>query len=541
MNMSVRYSKARPKDKIDFKNQIGKGSYGEVWLAEWNGQEVAAKKLHPELLKAEYGQRAIDHYIGEFRKEWEVLRQLKHPNIVKMHTVLFPPNESPVIVMELLHCDLLHYIEKSTSTPKVSPSEGLSIAIGVAEGLQYLHEQSPPVVHRDLATKNILLTVDGQPKIADLGVAKVFAGGGEAQAATAGCGTPAYSAPETYLDTFNYKAKYGVKVDIFSFGVTLLVIVVGHEPVVFPKKIKIDGSRFSEIERRETHLEQIKDHRLERVILDCLHDNSSMRPHAHEIVKKLKQIKRNTTGETKPFFGQLARCNPNIEFMEVSSQSRYDHDWKVIFLGSSGVGKSCLVNLLKDPQYDIKLQESSIGLDFKGFSYKYNSQYLKITITDTAGQERFHSLPPNYIRNSDGVLLVYDVSNKTTFDMLPYWLEMIEWHAYENRKILLVGNKVDLREPTSDKPTNSSDEPLVVQEHALTLASDLGIPYMETSAKDIESICNMLQYMVEMLMTPDSACVEDVHVEDGERPPSSCSSFPPEQERKKLCPRCRIS
>jgi serine/threonine protein kinase len=220
-------------DTIVYKKQIGKGSYGEVWSAVWNGFEVAAKRIHEEFIRKEFGQEIIDHYIGGFKKEWEVLRDLDHPNIVKMHTVLFPLNKSPVIVMELLHCDLEHYIKRSTSTPKVSLSEGLSISLGVAEGLEYLHGMNPPIVHRDLATKNILLTEDGHPKIADLGVAKVFAAGKDA-IATAKPGTPLYAAPETYKNIRSYVAKYGVKVDIFSFGVVMLAIIVGHEPVVFP-------------------------------------------------------------------------------------------------------------------------------------------------------------------------------------------------------------------------------------------------------------------------------------------------------------------
>jgi serine/threonine protein kinase len=96
---------------------------------------------------------------------------------------------------------------------------------------------NPPVVHRDLATKNILLTTEDHPKIADLGVAKVFAAGKDAFA-TVVPGTPLYAAPETYPIkkglAFCTEVMYGVKVDIFSFGVLLLVIIVGEEPTVWP-------------------------------------------------------------------------------------------------------------------------------------------------------------------------------------------------------------------------------------------------------------------------------------------------------------------
>lgn len=222
-------------DSISWLTLIGKGSYGEVWSARWNGQVVAAKRLHANLFH--HDQEIRDHHTREFQRESEVLRDLIHPNIIRFYAVMLPSRTPPVIVTELLHCDLQKYIERSTTTPKVLPDKAVSISLGIAEGLEYLHGLKPPVVHRDLAAKNILLTVEGHPKIADLGVAKVFAAGKDAFA-TVVPGTPLYSAPETFpakrgLD-FCSEVIYGVKVDIFSFGVLLMVIIIGQEPTVWP-------------------------------------------------------------------------------------------------------------------------------------------------------------------------------------------------------------------------------------------------------------------------------------------------------------------
>ncbi|XP_031572105.1 cysteine-rich receptor-like protein kinase 27 isoform X1 [Actinia tenebrosa] len=126
--------------------------------------------------------------------------------------------------MKLMHCDLQHYIKESTSTPKVSTDKVVSIALGVTRGLKYLHGLTMPVVHRDISLKNILLTEDGHPKIAGFRVAKVLTDGREA-CASLWPGASSYAAPETYQDIKNNKAKYGAKVAIYSFGVTLLATI----------------------------------------------------------------------------------------------------------------------------------------------------------------------------------------------------------------------------------------------------------------------------------------------------------------------------
>lgn len=235
--------KASPEDKIRLRKRISKGSYGEVWLAEWNGLKVAAKRIHQELFTRKYSQEIINHYIGELRKEWEILQRLDNPNIVRMHTVLHTAEESPVIIMELMHCNLLSYINESTSTPKVSPEKVASIALGVAKGLEYLHGLSPPVVHRDISLKNILLTEDGYPKIAGFRVAKVLTDGKEA-CATPLTGAFSYAAPESYQGIKNNNAKCDVKVDIFSFGGMLLAMIVGQEPVFTPLDKALEGKPY---------------------------------------------------------------------------------------------------------------------------------------------------------------------------------------------------------------------------------------------------------------------------------------------------------
>ena len=218
---------------LEFLKEIGRGSYGIVYRAKWKGEEVAAKRFHPIFFENGFSHENR----RDFEREREVLEATNHPNIVKLRTVLLPKGGPPIIITELLQCDLEKFIRVSKTSPKVSEMNLIRIAADVIKGLEYMHCLDPPIVHRDLATKNILLTVYGNAKIADFGVSKAFSAGREMYASSAP-GTPVYAAPETYpaMNQFQIvgKAMYGPKVDVFSFGAVLLCMIVGHEPRVRP-------------------------------------------------------------------------------------------------------------------------------------------------------------------------------------------------------------------------------------------------------------------------------------------------------------------
>lgn len=219
-------------EEIKLGDKIGEGSYGEVFKAVWSGKQVAAKRFRSIFFDGDPDGRAA--FLETFKKEWEILRSLQHDNIVRYYTVILPPSpETPIIVTELLECDLAKYIRQSETKPKVPFSDVVKIMLDVAEALHYLHSLKDPIVHRDLASKNVLLTKSLHAKIADLGLAKAFPRG--AMYATVMPGTPVYAAPETYPkklggQSWADKARYTEKVDIFSFGAMLLEIIIGHLP-----------------------------------------------------------------------------------------------------------------------------------------------------------------------------------------------------------------------------------------------------------------------------------------------------------------------
>ena len=218
---------------IQLGDKIGDGSYGEVFKAVWCGKQVAAKRIRPIFFEGDHDGSVRAALLEKLKSEWELLRSLQHDNIIQYYTViLHPAPETPIIVTELLACDLAKYLRESKSKPKVPFSEVIKILLDVAEALNYLHSREEPIVHRDLASENVLLTESMHAKI-DFGLAKVFPRG--AMYATAMHGTPVYAAPETRLKRFGRrpwgdKARYSEKIDIFSFGALMLETIIGHLP-----------------------------------------------------------------------------------------------------------------------------------------------------------------------------------------------------------------------------------------------------------------------------------------------------------------------
>ena len=95
---------------LEFEREIGKGSYGKVYKAVLNRREVAAKRFHYAFFENGFSQVA-DQFMEEIQRECDVLKMLTHANVVKLHTILFPKGLSPIIITELLHCDLEKYIK----------------------------------------------------------------------------------------------------------------------------------------------------------------------------------------------------------------------------------------------------------------------------------------------------------------------------------------------------------------------------------------------------------------------------------------------
>eukprot|EP01083_Nonionella_stella_P159816 521820_1 len=125
----------------------------------------------------------------------------------------------------------------------------------------------------------------------------------------------------------------------------------------------------------------------------------------------------------------------------------YDHLFKLLMIGDAGVGKSSMLLRFTDDSFDEHIQ-STIGVDFKVKHLDVASKRIKLTIWDTAGQERFRTLTSSYYRGAQGVVMVYDVTRRDSFENLEQWLKEVKLYSPNNGEgviKLLVGNKVDCR------------------------------------------------------------------------------------------------
>jgi Ras-related protein Rab-1A len=158
------------------------------------------------------------------------------------------------------------------------------------------------------------------------------------------------------------------------------------------------------------------------------------------------------------------------------ANAEYDFLFKLLLIGDSGVGKSCLLLRFADDTYT-ESYISTIGVDFKIRTIKLDEKTVKLQIWDTAGQERFRTITSSYYRGAHGIIVVYDVTDRESFNHVQHWMQEIDKYANEGVIKLLVGNKSDLQ----SKKVVSYDE-------AKQLADSMGLILLETSAKNAHNV-----------------------------------------------------
>eukprot|EP00742_Colponemidia_sp_Colp-10_P000591 GILJ01000645.1.p1 GENE.GILJ01000645.1~~GILJ01000645.1.p1 ORF type:complete len:212 (+),score=27.32 GILJ01000645.1:165-800(+) len=152
-------------------------------------------------------------------------------------------------------------------------------------------------------------------------------------------------------------------------------------------------------------------------------------------------------------------------------KAQYDHLIKLLLLGDSGVGKSSLLMRLAEDKFTPNFV-TTIGVDFKMRTVDIDGKKIKLQVWDTAGQERFRTITPAYYRSAMGVVLVYDITEETTFGNVKYWMRNLEEHASADICKILIGNKCDM-----------TDKRVVETARGKKLADEYNIKFFETSAK----------------------------------------------------------
>ena len=153
---------------------------------------------------------------------------------------------------------------------------------------------------------------------------------------------------------------------------------------------------------------------------------------------------------------------------------------KIIILGSSEVGKKSIINRYFNNEFSQNLI-STIGIDYKTKFFKFDEAKVKVNFIDTPGQEKFRAISVNYLKGTNGVVLIFDITKKDTFDWIQGWIDDINKNVKADIGKILFGNKKDLE-----------NEREVLKEDAEQLAKELGCKYYEGSSKTGDNVTEAL-------------------------------------------------
>lgn len=165
----------------------------------------------------------------------------------------------------------------------------------------------------------------------------------------------------------------------------------------------------------------------------------------------------------------------------------YDHLFKLLIIGDSGVGKSSLLLRFSDNTF-AGTYITTIGVDFKIRTVDVGGEKVKLQIWDTAGQERFRTITSTYYRGTHGVIVVYDVTSGESFANVKRWLHEIDQNCDVVNRIL-VGNKDD-----------DPDRKVVLTQDAQRFAEQMGIQLYETSAKENKNVEEMFLAITKLVL-----------------------------------------
>ena len=165
---------------------------------------------------------------------------------------------------------------------------------------------------------------------------------------------------------------------------------------------------------------------------------------------------------------------------------------KILIVGDSNVGKTSLLLQYTDNFYPLQ-HAATVGIEFKVKNITYKNYNVKLQIWDTAGQERFHSITNNFFRNADGILFVYDITNKKSFEGIKNWIQEAEEEVGEDFQKILIGNKSDLEEERT-VPLKKLEE----------FCLEKKINFLETSAKNNVNLKEAFNKIVELIFEDKS-------------------------------------
>ncbi|GFW24282.1 ras and EF-hand domain-containing protein [Trichonephila clavipes] len=212
---------------------------------------------------------------------------------------------------------------------------------------------------------------------------------------------------------------------------------------------------------------------------------------------KINCIYESIDNESLPDISPQSELNNNsIEVEELYEPSGPpEKTFKVIFVGDAGVGKSSFALRISKGVF-VRHMSSTLGLDFLMRHLRVDGKNVAVQLWDTAGQERFRSITKTYFRKADGVMLLYDCTCEQSFLNVRQWVEDIDKSSTQRIPLMIVANKIDLREMAVKTGTTC-----VTTEQGERLSKDCDTTFMEASAKEGSNVLHALANLVRSMIT----------------------------------------
>ncbi|XP_062088683.1 serine/threonine-protein kinase VIK-like [Humulus lupulus] len=253
---------------------IGEGSYGEIYLVNWRGTEVAAKTIRSSIAS---NPKVKD----SFMKELALWQKLRHPNIVQFLGVL--TSDRLIFLTEYLRNGSLYDI--LIKKGRLDQKTAVSYALDIARGMNYLHHHKPhAIIHRDLTPRNVLQDEAGRLKVTDFGLSKINQEKDPGYKMTGRTGSYRYMAPEVYR-----RETYGKGVDVFSFALIVYEMFQGRPSNLAEDPEQVADRRAYEDSRPALSSSLFPD-KIKALLRDCWHKNPESRPTFEDIISELELI-----------------------------------------------------------------------------------------------------------------------------------------------------------------------------------------------------------------------------------------------------------
>lgn len=265
-------------DDLHLKERVGAGSFGTVHRAEWHGSDVAVKVLTVQDFQ--------DDQLKEFLREVAIMKRVRHPNVVLFMGAVTKRPHLSIVTEYLPRGSLYRLLHRPASGEVLDQRRRLRMALDVAKGINYLHCLSPPVVHWDLKSPNLLVDKNWTVKVCDFGLSRFKAHTFISSKSVAG--TPEWMAPE-----FLRGEPSNEKSDVYSFGVILWELVTMQQPWSGLSPAQVVGA--VAFQNRRLTIPANTSPLLASLMEACWADDPSQRPSFKKIVETLKKLLKSPT------------------------------------------------------------------------------------------------------------------------------------------------------------------------------------------------------------------------------------------------------